>query len=220
MAHVVVAGGHGQIALLLYPELLARGHTAAGLIRNPDHAADLQVALATPVVCDMEAEDVLTDYLDNADAVVFAAGAGPGSGDERKQTVDLGAALKLMRACEDAGVRRYLMISAMGAADPASGSEPMLPYLKAKAGADQALRESGLDYTIVRPGKLTGDAPTGRVQIAERLDYGDVTRADVAAVLAACLEEPSTFGLTFDLVGGEASVDDELQRLRASTKPS
>lgn len=213
MSHVVVAGGHGQIALLLYPELVARGHTAAGLIRNPDHADDLQSALATPVVCDMETEDELSDHLDGADAVVFAAGAGPGSGPERKQTVDLGAALKLLRACEATGVRRYLMISAMGAADPTAGAESMVPYLKAKAGADEALRASDLEYTIVRPGSLTDDAATGRVRIAERLDPGTVTRADVAAVLAACLDEPTTIRRTFDLLAGETPIDEALRAI-------
>jgi uncharacterized protein YbjT (DUF2867 family) len=213
MGLVVVAGGHGQIARLLYPALAERGHSARGLIRNPDHAADLEAAGAEAVVCDMEAEGDLSGYLGGADAVVFAAGAGPGSGPERKQTVDLGAAIKLIRACQAAGVERYLMISAMGAADPAAGPEQMQPYLKAKAGADEALRESGLAYTIVRPGRLTDDPATGRVRVGERLDRGDITRADVAAVLAACLAVSETMDATFDVLAGDVPVDEALRSL-------
>ena len=166
-----------------------------------------------PVICDMEAEDELSAYVEGAGAVVFAAGAGPGSGPERKQTVDLGAALKLIRACQAAGVARYLMISAMGASDPTRGPEAMVPYLKAKAGADEALRESGLDYTIVRPGRLTDDPPTGRVRVGERLDRGEITRADTAAVLAACLDLPETIGRTFDVLSGDTPVDEALAAL-------
>ena len=210
---VVVAGGHGQIARLLYPELAARGHTARGLIRNPAHAADLEAGGAEPVVCDMEAETDLSPFVEGADAVVFAAGAGPGSGPERKQTVDLGAAIKLIRACQAAGVARYLMVSAMGAADPTAGPEAMHPYLKAKAGADEALRESGLAHTIVRPGRLTDQPATGLVTVGERLERGEITRADTARVLAACLEIDQTVGATFDVLGGDTPVDEALRSL-------
>ena len=213
MGTVVVAGGHGQIALLCHPELVARGHHVRGLIRNPDHAGALRRAGAEPVICDMEAEDELSAYVEGADAAVFAAGAGPGSGPERKQTVDLGAAMKLIRACEATGARRFLMISAMGAADPTAGPEAMIPYLKAKAGADEALRESGLDYTIVRPGRLTDEPATGLVRVGERLDRGEVTRADTAAVLAACLDAPNTVGRTFDVLGGDTPIEDAVRGL-------
>jgi uncharacterized protein YbjT (DUF2867 family) len=207
MAGVVVAGGHGQIALLLYPHL----PVARALIRNPDHARDIEAAGAAPVLCDLEGEDELSEYVAGADAVVFAAGAGPGSGPERKQTVDLGAALKLIRACQATGVERYLMISAMGAANATAGPEEMRPYLRAKAGADEALRESGLAYTIVRPGRLTDGPATGRVRVGEGLERGEVTRADVAAVLAACLQIDATVGRTFDLVGGDTPIAEALR---------
>lgn len=210
MGFVIVAGGHGQIALKLYPNL---GREARGIIRNPDHADDVRGAGAEPVVFDLESEGDLARRVEGADAVVFAAGAGPGSGAKRKETVDLGAAVKLIHACEATGVRRYLMVSAMGAADPGSGSEQMRPYLQAKAGADDALRDSDLDYTIVRPGRLTDDAATGHVTVGESLDYGEVTRADVALVLAACLNEPNTIGKTFDLVGGDTPLTEALRRL-------
>ena len=144
---VVIAGGHGQIALQLVRLLAQRGDEAVGLIRNPDHADDIRDAGGEPLVCDLEAADEIT--LD-ADAVVFAAGAGSGSGAERKWTMDYGGAAKLMRA----GVRRYVIVSAMGAADPpAEGGDVFGEYLRAKAKADQELAASGLDYTIVRPGR-------------------------------------------------------------------
>lgn len=210
---VVVAGGHGQIARLLYPELSARGHESRGLIRNPEHGDDLRAQGAEPVVCDMESETDLSPFVAGAGAVVFAAGAGPGSGPERKQTVDLGAAIKLIRACQAAGVGRYLMISAMGAADPTAGPESMHPYLKAKAGADEALRESGLAHTIVRPGRLTDEPATGRVRVGERLERGEITRADTARVLAACLDIEQSVGRTFDVLNGETPVEDALRAL-------
>ncbi len=210
MGFVIVAGGHGQIALKLYANL---GRDARGLIRDPGQADDLRAAGAEPVIFDLEKDDGLADRVEGAEAVVFAAGAGPGSGNARKETVDLGAAVKLIRACEKADVRRYLMVSAMGAADPSAGPESMRPYLKAKAGADEALRESDLEYTIVRPGRLTDAGATGSVEVGEGLDYGEVTRADVALVLAGCLNEPNTIGKTFDLIGGETPIMEALRSL-------
>ena len=206
---VVVAGGHGQVGIRLLRLLADGGHRARGLIRNPDHADDLTAIGAEPVVCDMEALDDLSECCAGADAVVFAAGAGPGSGPERKRTVDYGAAVKLM----EAGVSRYVMVSAIGAGRPADWSEEMRPYYEAKAGADERLMESGLDYTIVRPGGLTDDPGTGRVRVGTNLDYGNIPRDDVAAVLLAVLETPGTVGKTFELVSGDTPVDEALRTL-------
>ena len=145
------------------------------------------------VVCDMEAEDDLSSYVEGADAIVFAAGAGPGSGAERKQTVDLGAAVKLIEAAQAAGVSRYVMVSAIGAPRMADEPGDMQPYFQAKAQADLALEESDLDHTIVRPGGLTDDPGTGQVTVAAELERGgQVTRDDVAAVVLAVLGEPTT----------------------------
>jgi uncharacterized protein YbjT (DUF2867 family) len=211
---VVIAGGHGQIALRLERLLAAGGHRARGLIRNPDHAGDVEAAGAEAMVLDLEREDDVTPAVEGADAVVFAAGAGPGSGPERKRTVDLGAAVKLIDAARAAGVRRYVMISAMGAADPASGSEAMRPYLDAKAEADAALEASGLDHTIVRPGRLTDDPGTGRVAVAERLGRtGEITRDDVAATLVAVLENDATIGRTFEVLQGDTPIAEALAQL-------
>jgi uncharacterized protein YbjT (DUF2867 family) len=206
---VVVAGGHGQIGLRLLRLLADGGHRARGVIRNPDHAEDLEAVGAEPVVCDMEALDDLSDCCAGADAVVFAAGAGPGSGPERKRTVDYGAAVKLMAA----GVRRYVMVSAIAAGRPQEWTEQMRPYYEAKAGADERLMESGLDYTIVRPGGLTDEPGTGRVRVGTGFEYGHVPRDDVAAVLLAVLETPGTVGKTFELVSGDTPVDEAVRAL-------
>jgi uncharacterized protein YbjT (DUF2867 family) len=211
---VVIAGGHGQIALRLERLLADGGHRARGLIRNPDHAADVEAAGAEAMVLDLERENDVTRAVEGADAVVFAAGAGPGSGPERKRTVDLGAAVKLIDAARAAGVRRYVMISAMGAADPASGSEAMRPYLDAKAEADAALEASGLDHTIVRPGRLTNDPGTGRVAVAERLGRtGEITRDDVGATLVAVLENDATIGRTFEVLQGDTPIAEALAQV-------
>ena len=206
---VVVAGGHGQVGIRLLRLLADGGHRARGLIRNPDHEDDLTAAGAEAVVCDMEALEDLSGCCTGADAVVFAAGAGPSSGAERKRTVDLGAAVKLM----DAGVRRYVMVSAISAGRPGEWSEPMRPYYEAKAEADRRLEESGLDYTIVRPGSLTDDPGTGRVTVGTELPYGDVPRDDVAAVLLAVLVTPASIGKTFELVSGDTPVEDAVANL-------
>ena len=211
---VAIAGGHGQIALRLARLLSDRGDRVRSLIRNPDHTADVEATGATAVVCDLEREDDLAPFVEGAEAVVFAAGAGPGSGPERKLTVDLGAATKLIAAAESVGARRYVIVSSIGAHDPDAGPEPMRPYLKAKALADEALRDSGLDYTIVRPGSLSNDPGTGKVDLSTDLGRrGPIPRDDVAAVLAACLAEAGTIGLTFEAFAGDVDVDDAVRSL-------
>jgi len=205
---VVIAGGHGQVALLLERALAERGDVPVGIVRNPDHVPDVEEAGAEAVVLDLERTDagVLAQALDGADAVVFAAGGGPASGAARKETVDKGAAVLLADAAEQAGVRRYVMVSAMGTdrADPDS-DDVFDVYLRAKRAADDDLRGRDLEWTIVRPGRLTDDPGTGRVQVG-RLDRGDVTRADVAAVVAEVLHTGSTVGVEFDLLGGPHAV--------------
>jgi len=197
---VLVAGGHGQIARRLLRLLAQRGHTGRGLIRNPDHVADLEADGALPVLCDLEHDDV-RPHIGAADALVFAAGAGPGSGDARKKTVDLGAALKLIQAGQELGVDRFVMVSAMGLTNIQDG--PMRPYLEAKKAADDALEVSGLAYTIVRPGRLTNEPGTGSVDLARSLGRsGEIPRDDVAAVLYECLVTDTTVRAGFDLLSG------------------
>jgi len=213
---IVVAGGHGQVALRLLKLLADRGHTARGLIRNREHAADLAAVGAVPVLADLENDATLDEHVKGADAVVFAAGAGPGSGPARKRTVDLGGAVKLADAARATGVRRYVMVSSIGADRPAAAGESMRPYLEAKAEADAYLQASGLDWTIVRPGSLTDDPGTGRVRVSTELGGGGpVTRDDVAAVLAATLTAENTVGVTFELFAGQTPIDEAVAGLSA-----
>ena len=193
--------------------LAQSGHRARGLIRNPDHAADLEELGAEAVVCDLEADDDVSGAVEGADAVVFAAGAGPGSGAERKKTMDLGGAVKLIDAAKANGIRRYVMVSSVGADDPSRGGEQMRPYLEAKHDADVALEQAGLDHTIVRPGRLTDDPGTGRVAAGPEVQRAEIPRDDVAAVLAAVLENDGTIGKKFVVVSGETPVDEAVRSL-------
>src|SRR3984957_8659516 len=167
---IVIAGGHGKIALLLERLLAGRGDQAVGLIRNPDHVADIRTAGAEAVVCDLEtasAEDVAV-LLSGADAVVFAAGAGPRSGAPRKDSVDRGASVLMADAAGRAGVRRFVQISSMGAGQPPQpgADEVWAAYITAKTAAEDDLRFRDLDWTIVRPGRLTDAPPPGRIRLA------------------------------------------------------
>jgi uncharacterized protein YbjT (DUF2867 family) len=214
---VVIAGGHGQIALRLERLLTEEGHRSRAIIRNPDHTPDVTAAGAAPVVLDLEAIAglrELTEAVRGADAVVFAAGAGAGSGPERKRTVDYGAAVKLIAAAEAAGVGRYVMVSTLGADQPDARGEAMRPYFQAKADAEDALRASSLAYTIVRPGSLTDDPGTGRVTVTEHLDgWGSIARDDVAAVLLAVLVAGAAERRTFEVVAGDSPIDEALASL-------
>jgi uncharacterized protein YbjT (DUF2867 family) len=214
---VVIAGGHGKIALVLERLLSQRGDSVAGLIRNPEQTADLEAAGAEPVVIDLEkaSVDAVAEHLRGADAVVFAAGAGPGSGAARKETVDRDAAILLADAAEAAGVDRYLMISAMAADPQATADDPVFEtYLRAKGVADDAIRVRGaLSWTVVRPGMLTNDAGTGSVTARESTGRGSIAREDVAAVLVAVLDEPRTAGQTFDLISGETPITEAVAAL-------
>lgn len=212
---VVIAGGHGQIALRLTGRLAGRGDVVTGVVRNPDHRADVEGAGGTAAVLDLETATVddLVQHLRGADAVVFAAGAGPDSGVPRKDTVDRAAAVLLADAAQQAGVRRYLLVSAMGVDSPESDTEPAADagevwaaYLRAKRAAEEALRATTLDWTILRPGRLTDDPGVGRVLLAPSLPRGAVTRDDTAAVLVALLDAPGTVGLTLELVEGDDDV--------------
>jgi uncharacterized protein YbjT (DUF2867 family) len=211
---VVIAGGHGKIALILERLLAQRGDSVAGFIRNPDHAADLQAAGADTLVVNLEnaSVDEVASHLDGADAVVFAAGAGPGSGAARKETVDRDAAILLADAAEAAKVSRYVMISSMGAdaeAPDEAGDPVFVAYLRAKGAADDNVRaRKTLDSTIVRPGLLTNDPGTGRVTIADDTGRASIPREDVAAVLLAVLDTPGTAGQTFEVISGDTPIAD------------
>lgn len=212
---VVIAGGHGQIALRLARVLADRGDEVVALVRNPGHVADVLAAGANAVLADLEHDDaaILAVHCTGADAVVFAAGAGPGSGADRKETVDRGGAALLADAAERAGVRRYVLISSMGAgAEPPAGTdEAFAVYLRAKTAAEVDLRGRDLDWTVLRPGGLTDDLGGGRVRLEASVPRGRVSRDDVAAVVAGLLADPRTAGLTLELVEGDVPVDTAIE---------
>jgi uncharacterized protein YbjT (DUF2867 family) len=212
---VAIAGGHGKIGLRTAQLLAEHGDQPVALIRNPQHEADVAAAGARAVVCDLESAsaDEVAEAIAGVDAVVFAAGAGPGSGAERKETMDYGGAVLLIEGARRAGVRRYLMVSAMAADAEHEGEEVFDIYLRAKGRADAELAASGLDFTIVRPGMLTDDPGTGRVRAGESVPRGAIPRQDVAAVLAATLAEPATVGMTFELVSGDDPIELALRSL-------
>jgi uncharacterized protein YbjT (DUF2867 family) len=213
--NVAIAGGHGKIALLLSELLAARGDAVSGLIRNPDHRDDLRAAGAEPVLCDLEqeSEGIVAEALQGCEAVVFAAGAGPGSGPERKETVDYEGAVKLLEAAEMAGVRRYVMVSAMAADPEHEGEEVFDVYLRAKGRADAAVEAAAIPHVIVRPGMLTDDPPAGKVDAGPEVGRAKISRADVAGVLAACLGERWPEGRTFEVVGGGTPIEDAIAAL-------
>lgn len=211
---IAIAGGHGQVARRLVRLLADRGDDVVAIIRNPAHIVDVESDGARAVVLDLEQStaDELAPVVDGCDAVVFAAGAGAGSGGERKDSMDRGGAALLADAAEEVGVRRYLLVSSMGvdSADEA-GDDVFGVYLRAKAASEADLRRRDLDWTILRPGGLTDDAGTGRVRLEPSVPRGSVPRDDVAAVLVALLDEASTIGLTLELVVGEDLVDAAVQ---------
>ena len=213
---VLVAGAHGNTARRLVRMLVGNGHEVRGLIRKEEQSQDVESDGAEPVVCDLEAEEVggVGEAVEGCDAIVFAAGAGAGSGEARKETMDYGGAAKLVEAAEKHGVRRYLMLSSMGTDDPGDRDEAMRPYLEAKARADGRLRESSLDYTVIRPGRLTDEDGTGEIDAAGSLGrYGEIPREDVARTFAATLETESTIGKTFEVLAGETPIREALERL-------
>jgi uncharacterized protein YbjT (DUF2867 family) len=210
---IVIAGGHGKIGLQLGRLLSSRGDTAVGLIRDPAQQDDLRAAGIEPAVLDLEGADAeaVAKVLAGADAAVFAAGAGPNSGPDRKDTVDRAASVLLAQACELAGVDRFLQVSSMGvesvrATPPKPDDDVFAIYLRAKLAAEEDLRSRPLAWVVLRPGGLTDNPGTGRVQLAPSVESGRVPRADVAAVLLALLDTPDARGLVLELVGGDTPI--------------
>lgn len=208
---LTIVGAHGNIAQMLHPKLIENGHSVRGIIRKEEQVDTLKKMSVEPVLVDIEQAVDISEAVGDVDAVVFAAGAGPGSGKERKYTVDRDGAIKLMRACQNNGIDRYIMISVMGLDEP-RGSEVFQVYQKAKAEADKALINSGLNYTIIKPGKLTDESGTGKVAIGD-LESGEIPREDVASVITASLENESTFRKSFDLLKGDEPIDKALNQL-------
>ncbi|MBV9804690.1 MAG: NAD(P)H-binding protein [Solirubrobacterales bacterium] len=214
---VGIAGAHGKIAMRLIPRLVARGDSVIGLIRNPDHAAEVQGWGAEPVVCDLERSSIeeIAAAVGRAEAVVFAAGAGPGSGAERKLTMDRDGAIKLLEATAERGAP-YVIVSSVGAENPPAPSDDedvFSVYTRAKAEADTAVQASDRDWTIIRPGRLTDGPGTGRVRIAVDPFRGEVARDDVAALLDAVLHDPRASHRILYVNGGEEPLEQALARV-------
>jgi uncharacterized protein YbjT (DUF2867 family) len=210
--NVVIVGGHGNIAMRLSKLLAERGDSPRGIIRKTEQADDLEEIGAEPIVLDIENVDDINDAFAGSEAVVFAAGAGPGSGPARKLTVDYGGAVKSVEAAIAKEIRRFVIVSSINANRPENWSEDMKPYFEAKADADKFVAESGLDYTIVRPGRLTDDPGTGKVNV-DGEGSASVSRGDVALVLAEVLRADNTIGKSFDLLGGETPVAEAIAGL-------
>ncbi|GAA0586822.1 SDR family oxidoreductase [Kribbella sandramycini] len=214
---VVIAGGHGQIALRLTKLLSDDGHEVVGLVRNPDHLPDVADLGGQAAVLDLEEADTdaVAAILEGADVAIFAAGAGPGSGNDRKDTVDRGAAALFAEAAGQAGVRRHIQVGSMGAdrVDELPPEESFTIYLRAKKAAEDDLRARDLDWTILRPGHLTNDRGTGLVKLADKTGRGEVTRDDVALVLAGLCTTTAAIGRTLELVAGDVPVADALENL-------
>jgi uncharacterized protein YbjT (DUF2867 family) len=220
MSRIAVVGGHGKVALALHPALVALGHTPVALVRREEYRPELEALGAEVRLLDLEREDAeaFARAFDGCDAVVFTAGGGPDGNLERKRTVDLEGALKSIEGARRAGISRFVQVSAIGVDQPVPpDTEPVWrAYVEAKRDADAALRASGLDWTILRPGRLTDDPPTGLVALGFDVERGDIPRADVAAVLAAVVDTGSAVGAQWNLVSGDVPV---AEAVRQSLRP-
>ena len=211
MTRIAIVGGHGKIARLLHPMLLGAGHEPVALVRKPEQRESLEAAGVTARLLDIESADAdaFVTAFEGCDAVVFSAGGGPDGNIERKRTVDLEGSLKSIEAAQRAGIRRLVQVSAIGVDEPLG--EDVAPvwkaYVEAKRDADAALRDSGLDWTILRPGRLTDEPGTGRIALGD-VPRGEVPRADVAETIVAVLEEPASAGHQWNLVSGDVDVRD------------
>lgn len=217
MSTIVIVGGHGKVALRLAEALTGHGHTVRSTIRTESQGADIERTGAEPYLIDIEHSDAqdFAEVFGDAHAIVFSAGAGGDGNADRKRTVDLEGSLKSIDAARIAGIGRFVQVSAIGVDNPLpADTDPVWrAYVEAKRDADVALRASGLDWTIVRPGRLTDAPATGRIRVGEHLPTGDISRADVAAVIAAALEDDATIGTQFELTEGEQAIPDALASL-------
>jgi uncharacterized protein YbjT (DUF2867 family) len=217
MSRIAIVGGHGQVARHLLVALRRSEHTPVALVRREEYRAELESRGAEVRLLDIERDDAgaFAAAFAGCDAVVFAAGGGPDGNKERKRTVDLGGSLKSIEGARAAGVDRFVQVSAIGVDDPLpeGTDEVWRAYVEAKRDADAALRASDLAWTILRPGRLTDDPATGRVSLGPAVTRGDVTRADVAAVLAAVLDEPATAGKQWNLVNGETPIAEAVRQV-------
>ena len=221
MSRIAIVGGHGKIARLLHPMLLGDGHQPVALVRSPEHAAELESSGVETRMLDIENSEA-SDFaaaFEGCDAVVFSAGGGPDGNIERKRTVDLEGSLKSIEAAKSLGIRRFVQVSAINVDEPPAPDAPPVwkAYVEAKRDADAALRDSGLDWTILRPGRLTDAPGTGRVSLGVDVSRGEIPRADVAEVIAAVLDEPGTAGHQWNLVSGDTPVAEAIAAAQSAS---
>lgn len=211
--HVFIAGANGQIGQYLLQEMADSGHEARALIRHPDQGPDLQKLGATETVLG-DLEHDCSEAMRGCDAVIFTAGSGPHTGPDKTIDVDQNGAIQLVDTAKAMGIKRFIMVSTMRAEEPEKGPEKLRHYLQAKRNADEHLKSSGLNYTIVRPGRLTNDDGSGKVEVSTRLEtFGEIPRQDVARVLLAVLDSDNTDNRVFDVVAGGTPVQDALASL-------
>ena len=220
MSRIAIVGAHGKVAQQLMRVLYDRGDDFVGLVRSEEHADDVYRLGGEGHVLDIEQADsaAIAMAFVGCDAVVFSAGAGPGSGVARKRTVDYAGSVKSAEAAASAGVRRFVQVSAWGVDAPvAADADPQWrAYVEAKRDADADLRASGLDWTILRPGGLTFDEGTGHVLLGERVPRGVIPREDVARLIAECIADPSTIGRTWEVVSGDVPIEQAVRALTAA----
>ena len=217
MSTVAVVGGNGKIARRLHPLLVERGHTPVALVRSEGQRADLEALGAQVRILDIEnaTTDDFAAAFEGCDTVVFAAGGGPDGNIERKRTVDLEGSLKSIQAATERGISRFVQVSAINVDEPVAedAGEVWAAYVAAKADADTALRGTNLDWTILRPGRLTDDEGTGKVDLGPDVQRAEIPRADVAAVIAELIDTGAGVRVQANLVSGEVPVATAVTRL-------
>lgn len=210
---VLVAGAHGNTGKLLVKNLRQEGHEPYAMIRKEEQKAEMERIGGIPVLADLESEGDVGRAVKGMDAVIFAAGSGSGTGPDKTTDVDRDGAIRLIDATERDGIKKFVMLSSMGANDPNQVEGGFRHYLQMKHDADEHLKKSELDYTIVRPGGLTKEAGTGKIKVGESVGQGEVPREDVARTIISCLQEPNAYHKTFEMISGDTQIEDALKSL-------
>ncbi|SFK41151.1 Uncharacterized conserved protein YbjT, contains NAD(P)-binding and DUF2867 domains [Halobacillus dabanensis] len=208
---VLVAGANGHTGRLLIQYLKEDGHEPYGLIRKEEQKATVEKLGGTPVLADLTKD--IGHAVKGMDAVMFAAGSGSSTGADQTEAVDRDGAINLVKATENSGIKKFVMLSAIAAGEPERGPEALQHYLKMKDEADEYLKNTELDYTIVRPGGLTHEEGTSKIKVGEKVDRGSIPRADVAKTMIAVLQEPNAYHKTFEMVSGDTQIEDALKTL-------